>query len=1018
MLFHAAFFIHSTSSSSLQSTFNLGGSGSWIVTNSNGSITANATVPGVVHTDLLSASIIPEPYAGFNELALHWVALENWTFSRTFTAPAAALTSSSSSNSVRLVFDGLDTVANITLNGRMLGRSINSFLKWQTMLPPGLLRAGTNTNELLVAFTCAQCYGQTQAAAFPVPLREFRANRYSYSGRPFIRKSQTHFGWNWGPGFTTQGIYRGVRLEIVAHSGASIDSVLVQQQPAAAAAAQWPSVWPPVPRPPPSAITVTLGVEVRCAPSSVTTTMHVAATVAGVPATSMDGSQISAFCTCPVSEVESIRSVIPLELHLAVGSSSSSSSAVDDNVSSLALWYPNGYGAQPLHNITVTLCSSSSSSSSGARGNNGECATPWTAAVGLRASTLEQEPLPYANPAVNDTLGPTRSFYFRINGMPIWGKGANDIPSDQFESRVTPARLRSYLTSARDAHMTMLRIWGGGLFERSEFYEMCDELGLLVYHDMMWSDQIYPWDKPFLATVAEETRYQVRRLSRHSSLVLWSLTNELLPGAVTNLGNTMRYPDYKCDEDGNDAACQWAPSGGGNEIAGSFIYIMGAQALFFDTVGKTIVATDSSRALRPTSPSNGWLSEEMLIPDMCIHQASTVDPTVDSEICDSSNPARGDAHFYTSDPSVCFNASAMLPPIKFCSENGAESWPSLTPIAAVTEVGDRWIGSEQMQFRERAGSWGGAQVAWVEYHFGHAPVAAANQSSSSGGESFETFLMLSQIACGLGLSAMAQQFRVQKKSVASGATMGHLIWQLQDNWPGQSFGLVNYGGEWKEQLHFVRRSFSPLLVTAAGNAANGAGGTAIHLISDLPTTLNGCMVHASLWSLDGAATAPLKSWKANVATVGAGGVVQALVLPEGAAETAAPGLSFLRLNATCNAPGGGATRSSGGAHFVMSTNFSLARPRMGNPAITASAWGNDGESGDCTLTLHAAAPALFVMPRSTKLNGRFSDSSFSMVPGEAKELSFKTISGGVAVACDINVLRNNFATLSLYDLLG
>ena len=130
MLFHAAFFIHSTSSSSLQSTFNLGGSGSWIVTNSNGSITANATVPGVVHTDLLSASIIPEPYAGFNELALHWVALENWTFSRTFTAPAAALTSSSSSNSVRLVFDGLDTVANITLNGRMLGRSINSFLKW------------------------------------------------------------------------------------------------------------------------------------------------------------------------------------------------------------------------------------------------------------------------------------------------------------------------------------------------------------------------------------------------------------------------------------------------------------------------------------------------------------------------------------------------------------------------------------------------------------------------------------------------------------------------------------------------------------------------------------------------------------------------------------------------------------------------------------------------------------------------------------------------------------------------
>jgi len=142
-----------------------------------GSVSARATVPGEVHTDLLRAGIIPEPFAGFNELGLRWVALDNWTFSRQFTAPAVALDPTLAST--RLVFDGLDTVANITLNGRVLGTSANSFVLWQAELPAGLLRPGTDANELVVRFTCAQCYGQAAAAAYPVPLREFRANRYS-----------------------------------------------------------------------------------------------------------------------------------------------------------------------------------------------------------------------------------------------------------------------------------------------------------------------------------------------------------------------------------------------------------------------------------------------------------------------------------------------------------------------------------------------------------------------------------------------------------------------------------------------------------------------------------------------------------------------------------------------------------------------------------------------------------------------------------------------------------------------
>jgi beta-mannosidase len=631
-----------------------------------------------------------------------------------------------------------------------------------------------------------------------------------------------------------------------------------------------------------------------------------------------------------------------------------------------------------------------------------------------------QDPLPYptrdpsqSNQPVNDTFGPSRSFYFRVNGLPVWCKGANDVPSDQFESRVTPARLWNYLSSARDSHMTMLRVWGGGLFERDEFYEYCDRLGLLVYHDMMWSDQIYPWHKPFLETAAAETRYQVRRLSRHASLVLWSLTNELLPGAVTNLGNYGHFADYKNPE-------QWAPSGG-SVVAGSFVYTMGAQQLFFGTVGRVIAETDASRALWPTSPSNGWLSEGMLLPDMCIHQArSNIDANVAKEftspVCYSSNPARGDGHFYTSDPAVAFNASTMLPPTRFCSENGAESWPSLGPISAVTDAADRWLGSEQMQFRERAGSWGPAQVDWVRYHFGDAPVAAANRSAASGlggaaaegreeGGAFATFLVLSQLSAGLGLGAIAQQFRLQKKSAAAGATMGHLLWQLQDNWPGQSFGLLNYGGEWKQQLHVVRRAFAPLLVTAAGGVG-ADGSTAVHLVSDLPEGLRECAVEASEWAFGSEAAAPLRRWNATVPQVAAGGVEQALALLQPPA--ASLGASFVRLSVSCS---GG--ESSRGEHFFPGTNFSAVRRQLLPPNIRASEWATAGT--DCTLTLSADAPALFVIPSAAQeLEGRFSDSAFALVPGEPRQLSFKTASGG---ACDVGALERSFAAASLHSLL-
>eukprot|EP01047_Picozoa_sp_COSAG01_P001850 COSAG01_NODE_45_length_32100_cov_28.037218_27_plen_1119_part_00 len=465
-----------------------GGSGGWTVCASNRSLCAPATVPGEAHTDLLAAGLIPEPFAEFNELSLRWVALENWTFSRNFTAepPAAGYGTVST-----LIFDGLDTVANVTLNGYTLGQAGNAFVRWEFELPSGLLRIGDGANHLQVSFICAQSAGQTLAYQFPVPLREFRANRYSYGGRPFVRKSQTHFGWNWGPGYITQGIYRGVRLSTLTVrrgrgelNAGSIRSVTVQQldastpPPAAAGSEGSTTVWPPLPLPAPSAIQLTLDVEIQVRFKSVEQNpdqMIVSATLPN------GGLKVTRRVNCATNRATSSTIVrltltVPVAATTRTGSTGRNSSAAA-TAAPLGLWFPNGYGSQPLWNLTVTLCADSSGQ---------QCAAPWTTKLGLRIATLVQEPLPFT-PRVNISLGPSRSFYFRVNGLPVFGKGANSIPNDQFESRVTPALLWDYLSSAQAAHMTMLRLWGGGLYERDEFYEYCDRLGIMVYHGEIMS---------------------------------------------------------------------------------------------------------------------------------------------------------------------------------------------------------------------------------------------------------------------------------------------------------------------------------------------------------------------------------------------------------------------------------------------------------------------------------------------------------------------------------------------------
>ena len=170
------------------------------------------------------------------------------------------------------------------------------------------------------------------------------------------------------------------------------------------------------------------------------------------------------------------------------------------------LWWPNGHGAQPLYTLEVDLLA----------GPGGPAVASWTRRIGLRTVVLDRHA---------DEFG--ESFQFVVNGKPVFAKGANWIPAHSYVSAVTHADYDDLLTSAADVHMNMIRIWGGGIYESEEFYDLCDEKGLLVWQDFMFACALYPGTDAFAALVATEAKCQVRRLAHRACLALWCGNNEI-----------------------------------------------------------------------------------------------------------------------------------------------------------------------------------------------------------------------------------------------------------------------------------------------------------------------------------------------------------------------------------------------------------------------------------------------------------------------------------------------------------
>jgi len=417
----------------------------WFFKDENGEVLkdpAPAEVPGTVYTDLMANKIIPDPFYSDNESKLKWVEEKDWVYTKKFVVSKETV----DKKKTALVFEGIDTFADIFLNGHMLGSADNMFRPYVFDVN-GLLK---EENSLELRF-------KSPARA----LSELEKKHGVIMNGPFCtirgygRKAQYSFGWDWGPRFPASGLWKGVRL--LGYNYAKFDFVYVKQLEVSGKKAR---------------------IKVQ------------------VEADSLMKDDVAVSF-----EIKGTKCKKTVRHHMIDGTNLI---RAEFEIRNPKLWFPHGYGDPHLYEVKVSMK------------YKDIMLDQRSVKFGLRTIEIAQE---------KDKEG--RGFIFRINGIPVYCKGMNWIPADSFLTRVTKERYRRLLSMMPEANMNMARIWGGGIYEDEEFYDTCDELGIMVWQDFMSGCEEVPdhleW---FNDSFSKEAVFQVKRLRNHPSVVIWSGNNE------------------------------------------------------------------------------------------------------------------------------------------------------------------------------------------------------------------------------------------------------------------------------------------------------------------------------------------------------------------------------------------------------------------------------------------------------------------------------------------------------------
>ncbi len=462
--------------------------------------TIAAQVPGDITIDLYHAGLVKNPYFGLDYKDVEWVARRDFTYQTTIFADDELL----NSESVVVVFDGIDVFADVYLNGTHLGATKNMFLQYRYEIRD-LLHKGNN-NLTVEMHSTLNAMDKIDSTGYNATFNKERI---------FVRKAQCQFGWDWAPKICAYGIWNDVYIEC--GSKQKINDVFVVADDKGNAS---------------------LFVELNYNINSVYD--NSGAKVKGSYEEKLNDKLHFYISEKPFAEATEEKTID------VVGKKN----FVCFTNKSADLWWPAGYGKQPLYNYRVEL------------ERDGKIISTKSGRFAYRSINLVEEPK-------GDTL---YGYQLQINGVDVFVKGSNWIPVECFTGVVEDEKYRKLTTLAKEGNFNMLRIWGGGIYEKDIFYDLCDELGLMVWQDVMLACADIPEDKPdWVDNILAEVEYQVKRLRNHPSLVYWCGGNEktgcyglcitkgefftdvIMRGCVTNLDRTRPFA--------KQSPCSWTDLG-------------------------------------------------------------------------------------------------------------------------------------------------------------------------------------------------------------------------------------------------------------------------------------------------------------------------------------------------------------------------------------------------------------------------------------------------------------------------
>lgn len=633
-----------------------------------------ATVPGTVHTDLMANEIIEDPFYRLNERSVQWVDKEDWMYETTLEATPSELRSTNQN----LVFYGLDTYADVYLNGEPILNADNMHRTWRVDVA-GRLKEGPNKLEVYfhspIKIDLPKCdlYDYEFNTG---PDQSQNGGIFNKLVSVFARKAGYHYGWDWGPRLVTSGIWRPITLET--WDGPKINDVQVIQKSVNGSKADLAMV------------------------AEVLSDIDDDSAVIGVTA---DGKRL-------VSKKVSLKKGMN-RIELAAG------------ISHPRLWWPNGLGEPNLYDFVTTVESRGTTDSHSQE-------------IGLRSIKLHNDKDQYGH-----------NLYFEVNGKPVFMKGVDMVPLDNFLPRITREKYEKHVLDAKNVNMNMIRVWGGGVYEDDYFYQLCDRNGILVWQDFMFACSTYPADDKFLANIRQEAVDNVRRLRNHACLALWCGNNEC-QDVFYGWGNRKEYYEKK-----------------------GVLPLLESQfkAMYFKTLPEVVAEYGGGTSYRPSSP---FAFEDT-----------------------PSDGINGDDHYWGvwhgRDSIGHYNVKRA----RFFSEYGFQSFPEFESVKLYAPQERDWdINSEVMMSHQRAGSYANNLIR--EYMADEFGVP----------DNFEDFLYVGMILQGDAIKTAMEAHRRDMPYC-----MGTLVWQHNDCWPVASWAGRDYYGRWKAQQYYARNAYRDILVS-------------------------------------------------------------------------------------------------------------------------------------------------------------------------------------------------------------